>query len=101
MIMQSKKINKTYITLLILSILIFLQGLIFAIIILISTYNNPITYSLYPKILIKLLFPILTSIFLTLISIKVANIFLKYTIVVVTIFCFLYVILGLGLYYNA
>ncbi len=80
-----------------LSILIFLQDLIYGVIILVLTYNNPTTYSLYPKILIKGLLPILMSIFPLLISIKNTNIILKYISILVTIFLFCYVMFwGLG-----
>ena len=68
---NTKILSKTFLTLLILTILITLEVLFFGAIILILTYDNPNIYSLYPKMLIKGSLPIIVSIFLTSASLKI------------------------------
>ena len=94
---NTKRLSKVFLILLILTILTTLEVLFFGAIILILTYNNPNIYSLYPKMLIKGGVPIIISIFLTSVSLKITGIILKTIFILIAFFLFYFVLFqGLG-----
>ena len=94
---NAKKLSKIFLILLTFTILTILQVLFFGAIILILTYDNPNIYSLYPKMLAKGILPIIVSIFLTSISLKITSIILKTIFILIAIFLFCFVLFwGLG-----